>query len=111
MTLAGRPPELPLADATVGLFINTVPMRVEVRPEASVASLLDELHAQQARLQAHELGAAAAIQGWSEVDARHALFESAIVFESYPRRCVGGRVGLGCSRSRASTATSRPTIR
>ena len=42
-TVAGRPPELPGVESIVGPFINTLPVRVEVRPERSLREWLAEL--------------------------------------------------------------------
>ncbi|GAB06498.1 non-ribosomal peptide synthetase [Gordonia amarae] len=39
-TVAGRPPEVEGTDAAIGMFLNTVPVRARLRPEATVADLL-----------------------------------------------------------------------
>ena len=44
LTVSGRPPDMPGALHTVGCFINTVPIRVTVRPDdtlATVAAMLE----------------------------------------------------------------------
>ncbi|MEN8176173.1 MAG: condensation domain-containing protein, partial [Pseudomonadota bacterium] len=83
VTGSGR--QIPLAgiDAMVGLFINTLPLRVKLEAEAVVPWL----GAIQERPQANNAYAhtpLADIQGWSAVPNGVALFESLLVFENYP---------------------------
>ena len=40
ITVAGRPPELPGIESMVGLFINTLPLRVRLAPDQKLGSLL-----------------------------------------------------------------------
>jgi amino acid adenylation domain-containing protein len=83
-TVSGRPPELPGAERMVGLFINTLPVRVRLRPETTVAAWLEELQARQLEARQHEHTPLVRIREWSEVPRRQPLFESLVVFESYP---------------------------
>jgi amino acid adenylation domain-containing protein len=83
-TLSGRPGELPGADSMVGLFINTLPVRVRVHPDHPLISWLQDLQAQQAALRQYEYTPLVEIQGWTEVPRDTPLFESLLVFESYP---------------------------
>ncbi|MFJ2161022.1 non-ribosomal peptide synthase/polyketide synthase [Streptomyces sp. NPDC087856] len=80
-TVAGRSPELPGAEAMIGLFINTVPVRVRVRPQESTAALLDRLQDEQSRLIAHQHLGLADIQRAAGLGE---LFDTLVVFESYP---------------------------
>ncbi len=80
-TVAGRSPELPGADAMIGLFINTVPVRVRVHPQESTAALLDRLQDEQSRLIAHQHLGLADIQRAAGLGE---LFDTLVVFESYP---------------------------
>jgi amino acid adenylation domain-containing protein len=84
VTVSGRPAELVGVESMVGLFINTLPMRVRVRPQASALSWLKELQAQQAEMRQYEYSSLVQIQGWSEVARGVPLFESLLVFENYP---------------------------
>jgi amino acid adenylation domain-containing protein len=83
-TVSGRPAELPGAETMVGLFINTLPVRVRVPFEASVTSWLKDLQAQQVELRQFEYSPLVQIQEWSEVPRGTPLFESILVFENYP---------------------------
>ena len=82
-TTAGRPPTLAGADTMVGLFINTLPVRVQLRPDIAIAAWLQTLQAQRGEARQYEYSPLNQIQRWSEVPAGTPLFESLIVFENY----------------------------
>ncbi|WP_394830602.1 amino acid adenylation domain-containing protein [Pendulispora rubella] len=80
-TVAGRPPEIPGVESMVGLFINTVPVRVRLDPAEPLSSMLARLQDQQSELMAHEHLGLTEIQrlaGGAE------LFDTLAVFENYP---------------------------
>ncbi|MBD2095647.1 amino acid adenylation domain-containing protein [Trichocoleus sp. FACHB-591] len=82
--VAGRPPTLPGVESMVGLFINTLPLRVQVPPEAELIPWLQQLQAQQMERQTYEYSSLVQIRRWSEVPAALPLFNSILVFENYP---------------------------
>ncbi|WP_280403232.1 non-ribosomal peptide synthetase [Nocardia brasiliensis] len=80
-TVSGRPPELAGVEEMVGLFINTLPVRVQLDPAEKVVDLLARLQAEQARLLDHQhVGLAAIHQAVGLAE----LFDTLTVFESYP---------------------------
>src|ERR687896_1943717 len=83
-TVSGRPAELGGVEAMVGLFINTLPVRVRVPREVSLLSWLQQLQEQQVEREQYAYSPLVAIQGWSEVPRGVSLFESILVFENYP---------------------------
>jgi amino acid adenylation domain-containing protein len=83
-TVSGRPAELPGAETMIGLFINTLPVRVHAPPEAPLTAWLKELQAQQFEMRQYEYSSLVQIQGWSDVPRNQPLFESILVFENYP---------------------------
>ena len=83
-TVSGRPPELEGVEEMVGLFINTLPLRVAVDPEAPVLPWLRALQERQAAVREHGDAPLARVQGWSAVPRGQPLFESIVVFENYP---------------------------
>ncbi|MEH2067466.1 MAG: amino acid adenylation domain-containing protein [Nostoc sp.] len=83
-TVSGRPSTLLGVESMVGLFINTLPVRVQVSPETELISWLKQLQAQQVELRQYEYSPLVQVQGWSEVPRGLPLFESIIVFENYP---------------------------
>jgi amino acid adenylation domain-containing protein len=84
VTVAGRPATLAGVESMVGLFINTLPLRVRVPSGATVLSWLRDLQEQQSTLQQYEYSSLLDIQGWSEVPRGVPLFESIFVFENLP---------------------------
>src|SRR6266850_4347710 len=84
VTVAGRPATLPGVESMVGLFINTLPLRVRVSPHQAVLSWLKELQAQQSEQQQYESSSLLDIQGWSDMPRGVPLFESIFVFENLP---------------------------
>src|SRR4029077_8296532 len=63
VTVAGRPPEIAGIESMVGLFINTLPLRMRLRPAQPLRSLLQETQDSQSRLMAHQHLGLAEIQG------------------------------------------------
>jgi non-ribosomal peptide synthetase component F len=68
----------------VGLFINTLPVRVKVDPQESLLSWLRTLQENQAEQRQYEHSSLIDIQGWSEIPRGVPLFESILVFENLP---------------------------
>ncbi|GHI33461.1 hypothetical protein Sdagh_51910 [Streptomyces daghestanicus] len=81
-TVAGRPPELPGAETMVGLLINTLPVRVPLRPEQAVLDMLTALQRRQTALLPHQHLGLAEIQ---RVAGPGAGFDTLVVYESFPR--------------------------
>ncbi|HEX8696632.1 MAG TPA: amino acid adenylation domain-containing protein [Longimicrobium sp.] len=83
-TVSGRPAELPGVERMVGLFINTLPVRLAAPPSARVGEWLGALQAAQAEVRQHDYAPLNDVQGWSGVPHGRPLFESVLVFENYP---------------------------
>ncbi|HEY9242741.1 MAG TPA: condensation domain-containing protein, partial [Streptosporangiaceae bacterium] len=81
-TVAGRPAELAGVESMVGLFINTVPVRVRLDPAQPVAGLLAGLQERQAALIGAQHLGLAEIQ---RIAGPGAVFDTLLVFENYPR--------------------------
>ncbi|MER7771803.1 amino acid adenylation domain-containing protein [Kitasatospora sp. NPDC096140] len=81
-TVSGRPPELPGTETMIGCFINTVPVRVRLRPEERIGALLARLQDEQSRLAAHQHLGIADIRRLTGIDGE--LFDTISVFENYP---------------------------
>ncbi|MFI9008491.1 non-ribosomal peptide synthase/polyketide synthase [Actinosynnema sp. NPDC053489] len=79
-TVSGRPAELPGVESIVGMFINTVPSRVSVEPEAEAVAWLRRVQDAQIEARRHEHVSLAQVQSW----AGGRLFDSLLAFENYP---------------------------
>jgi amino acid adenylation domain-containing protein/non-ribosomal peptide synthase protein (TIGR01720 family) len=82
-TVSGRPPELPGVDTMVGLFINTLPVRVDVRDEAAFWSLAADVQSRQIERRSYEYCSAGQVHRWAD-GAHGPLYYSLLVVENYP---------------------------
>jgi amino acid adenylation domain-containing protein len=83
-TCSDRPPTLAGVESMIGLFINTLPVRVHVPRQGFLIPWLQNLQAQQAEVLQYEYSPLLNIQEWSDIPARLPLFETILVFENYP---------------------------
>jgi Condensation domain len=81
-TRAGRRSSVSGAEHMVGLFINTLPIRVSIDPEAELVSWLQRLRAQQVALRDYEHTPLVKVQGWNDVPRGTPMFESLLVYEN-----------------------------
>ncbi|RDI64983.1 non-ribosomal peptide synthetase [Nocardia pseudobrasiliensis] len=78
---SGRPAELPGVETMVGLFINTVPVRVRLSASTRVRELLEQLQQERIRTLDHQYVGLSEIHRWTG----HAeLFDTVFVLENYP---------------------------
>ncbi|MBR8835867.1 MAG: hypothetical protein DSM106950_18060 [Stigonema ocellatum SAG 48.90 = DSM 106950] len=80
--VSGRPVTLPGVESMVGLFINTLPVRVQVTPVDSLLPWLKNLQSQQIKLRQYEHSPLAQVRSWSDVPRGLPLFESILVFQN-----------------------------
>ncbi|MFJ5261731.1 amino acid adenylation domain-containing protein, partial [Streptomyces sp. NPDC088387] len=81
-TAAGRPSDLPGAESMIGLFINTLPVRVRLDGGRTVADVLTDLQERQSALMAHQHLGLPEIQ---RLAGPGAVFDTLVVYENYPR--------------------------
>ncbi|MEO3845934.1 amino acid adenylation domain-containing protein [Streptomyces sp. B22F1] len=106
-TVAGRPPELPGVESMVGLFINTLPVRVRLDGGQRVVDLLADVQRRQSALMGHQhLG----LQEIQKLGGAGATFDTLIVYENYPRppEDTGGRDALSIDVLDSREATNYP---
>jgi len=84
VTVAGRPTDLEGAESIVGLFINTLPLRMNVRAELSPQDYVQGIFSHNIDIREHEFAPLTDIQRWSDVPAGQPLFHSLFVFENAP---------------------------
>src|SRR5215210_3583299 len=109
-TVSGRPLELPGIDSMIGLFINTLPLRVEVDPTRRLLPWLTALQEWQSEGSLYESAPLADIHGWSGLPAGTPLFDNIVVIENYPvDGDLAGRLpDLAVSAVRANELTGYP---
>ncbi|QDQ09903.1 amino acid adenylation domain-containing protein [Streptomyces spectabilis] len=78
-TVPGRPEAVPGAAAMVGLFVNTLPVRVRLAPTATVADVLRDLRERQDALPGHLCGLA----DIQRATGTGPLFDTLVTSESY----------------------------
>src|SRR5262249_6985367 len=90
--VAGRRSEIAGIESMVGLFINTLPLRIKLGPSQPLLELLKQVQDSQSKLIAHQHLGLAEIQ---QLAGSGALFDSLVVFENYPvdRRSLSGAGG------------------
>ncbi|MEO1353030.1 MAG: condensation domain-containing protein, partial [Cyanobacteria bacterium J06635_15] len=84
VTVSGRTNELPDVENMVGLFINTLPLRLQIFPQQQLVPWLKEIQQLILELQQYSYAPLAEIQAKSELGGGTPLFESIVVFENYP---------------------------
>jgi amino acid adenylation domain-containing protein/non-ribosomal peptide synthase protein (TIGR01720 family) len=84
VTVSGRPPELADVDTMVGMFINTLPFRVDVHPAQALSPWLCGLQERLIEMRQFEHSPLVQVQGWSDVPRGLPLFDTYMVFQNYP---------------------------
>jgi aryl carrier-like protein len=84
VAVSGRPPELPGVETMVGMFINSLPLRVSVLEEAYLLPWLRQLQATLIELRRFEAVPLSRIQAWSDLPRGRPLFESIVVVQNLP---------------------------
>lgn len=81
VTVSGRPPELTGVETMIGLFINTVPMRVRLDPAASVGEQCRAVQRDAALLREHGYLGHAQLRTLGGVGE---MFDTLLVYENFP---------------------------
>ncbi|WP_221351118.1 non-ribosomal peptide synthetase [Streptomyces beigongshangae] len=79
--VSGRTPEVAGMDSMIGLFINTLPVRVDCRPAQTLRGLLTELQRRQGALLAHQHHG---LLDLHRATGLNVLFDTLVGYESYP---------------------------
>lgn len=111
VTVAGRPTELDGVHDTVGLFINTLPLRLAVPATARAAAWLRDIQAVNAVMREHEHLSLAEIQALAgDLPRGMNLFDTLFVFENAPldSAMLADAEELGLSADGARTHTNYP---
>ncbi|HEX8536137.1 MAG TPA: condensation domain-containing protein, partial [Cystobacter sp.] len=94
-TVSGRPASLPGVEEMVGLFINTLPVRVRVPRGKAVGEWLRELQEWLVEMRQYDYTPLVEVQRWGQVPRGTPLFETLAVVENYPvDAAIGTRAAL-----------------
>ena len=91
-TSAGRPAALAGVESMVGLFINTLPIRVLVSMESSLVPWLKQLQMTSAETRDYEYTPLLQVAQWSPLPSGVPLFDTHQLFQNYP---VGNSLDSG----------------
>lgn len=87
VTVSGRPPELAGVETMVGLFINTLPLRVRLDPNSTVGQQCSALQREAAELRDHSYLTHSQLRTLAGVGE---MFDTLLVYESFPPGDVVG---------------------
>ena len=113
MVVSGRPAQLEGVESMLGLFVNTLPARIDVDPGARLLPWLGQLQARQSELLRWDYSALSDIQKWSDMPRGVSLFESITAFDmssletSMPGQ-IDGQAGVKVERSYGVLQISNP---
>ncbi|ALF53778.1 PscJ [Nostoc piscinale CENA21] len=102
-TSSGRPTALADAESMIGLFINTLPLRVKVDDDAVLTSWLKQLQTEEVQMREYEYSPLSKIQQWSQISPGLPLFDSILVFDNelvdYNQESIVEDIGVIDSKS------------
>jgi len=109
-TVSGRNPQLPGIESMVGLFINTLPVRIKIDYDKDIKTWLKELQTKQIERDQFAYSSLVDIQEWSEIPRGTQLFENILVFENYPvdKSLEDGVAGIKIKNLKAFERTNFP---
>jgi len=109
-TVSGRPADLAGIESMVGIFINVLPMRVEMSPDGMLLDWLKKIQGTHVEVRQYEYSPLAQVQRWSEVPRGLPLFESILTFQNYPvdDKLQDHSQSLSISNVRHSSQTNYP---
>lgn len=88
MVTSGRPAGVSASGQWVGMFVNTLPLRLQVHRHAELGDWLASVQAQVIELTQHSQDSLAEVRSWTGVGE---LFETIVVFQNYPLTPPGGQ--------------------
>jgi len=110
VTVSGRPAALGGIEGMVGLFINTLPLRVRLSGDHSLVRWLEQIQGNQMSVARYQYSSLPEIQRCSEMPLGRRLFDTALIVENYPRDESLSRTygSLSVCNCRGGVATNYP---
>ncbi len=82
VAVSGRPGEIEHVEQMVGLFINTIPVRIKLTPELTIAELFAQIQTQSLQSEQHHYSPLQTIQ--NEHPLKNRLLSTHLTFENFP---------------------------
>ncbi|RMH87389.1 hypothetical protein EBB59_13100, partial [Lysobacter pythonis] len=108
LTSSGRPAELPEVERILGVFINTLPLRIRITPSANLGDWLTELHRHGQTARTYEHLPLARVQALSGLPGGTALLDTLLVLENYPAATTTSDSGLRMREHDSADLTHYP---
>ncbi|MDP4196834.1 MAG: amino acid adenylation domain-containing protein, partial [Bacteroidota bacterium] len=83
-TVSGRPSDLWGSESMLGLFINTLPVRIKFDKDLNVIDWLKSVQKDQLLMRQFEYSPLTEIQNWTDIPRTKQLFETILVYENFP---------------------------
>jgi hypothetical protein len=83
-TVQGRPADLPGVEGAIGLFVNTLPIRVRLSADRPLLGWVKELHARMEETRRFDYLPLEQLKSWSETPPGQRMFESLVASEQDP---------------------------
>jgi hypothetical protein len=88
---SGRPESLPGVEGIIGLFINTLPVRLRIDPERGLLDWVHVIHDQQTEARQYAFAPLTDIHSWSDVPRGQPLFEMIVGYQNFQRGVIEGK--------------------
>jgi Condensation domain len=83
-TMTGRSAPLSGIGSMIGMFINTLPLRVQITPDLSLITWLKKIQSEKEEVSHYEYSQLTLVQKWSGISKGRPLFDSVVVFDDCP---------------------------
>lgn len=107
-TFSGRNGGPAGVDRMIGLFINTLPIRMTIDESARLESWLGDIQSNILAAGGHEHAPLAKVQRSAQLDSGETLFDSILVFENYPEQIASREQTFEVSQPRFVAASHYP---
>lgn len=84
VTVSGRNVDIDGIENMIGLFINTLPLRVTINEETQIADIIRQINQCKKSWVPFESTDLAKVKKCSDIDVKESLFDSIVVVENYP---------------------------
>jgi thioesterase domain-containing protein len=108
ITVSGRSAPLDGIESIVGTFINVLPVRLRIRTDATVSSLVPDLQQVLTGLRRFEHTPPDLLQQWSGLPGHQRIFESLVVIENLPDHRRPSDSGLALSDLAGGVSSNAP---